>query len=166
MEFPELSTHPTVRTLVAGLGHPDRGDDAAGLVVADLVAELHLPFTAVRSSTTGLLGLIDEVATAERLLVVDAVLTGAPAGTVVLLHRTEIAAAGAAFSSHGLDLAAEFALLDVLGRLPRDAWVLGVEIASVDAGTGLSPQVAATLDHLVARAASVAGAEEATDVPR
>lgn len=52
-------------------------------------------------------------------------------------------------SLHGLGLADAFALAELLGRMPRDLKVIGVEPAQVGPGTGLSDVVAAAVPHVV-----------------
>ena len=53
-----------------------------------------------------------------------------------------------ATSSHGLGLGEAVELARVLGRLPSRLVVYAVEGAETDLGTGLSPAVAAVVDHV------------------
>jgi hypothetical protein len=65
--------------LIIGLGNPDRGDDAAGLLVAESLRERGAEAIV---HTGGTLDLIEIWAETERVIVVDAVLSGGAPGTV------------------------------------------------------------------------------------
>jgi hydrogenase maturation protease len=154
-----------MQTLIIGLGHPDRGDDAVGLIAAEALAEFVLDGTTVLDSSTGLLEHADAIAHAGRLIVVDAVRSGAEAGTIVRLSPRDLDAEIASFSSHGMGLASELALLDRIGRLPEHTVVLGMEIEDVALGAGLSRPVAAALPDLIAAALASHAIERTGDMP-
>jgi hydrogenase maturation protease len=59
--------------LIIGLGNPDRGDDAAGLLVAQ---SLRTRGAEAIAHTGGALDLIEIWAGTERVIVVDAILSG------------------------------------------------------------------------------------------
>ena len=150
-----------VRGVVLGLGHPDRGDDAIGLVGAEALAPDPPLGWRVHVSTSGLLGALHLVEGAAALIVLDAVVSGhAPPGT---LHRFELSAGSApshvaTVSSHGLDLVDEMTVAQRLGLTPESVIVLGIEVDSVMIGTGLSVPVLASVDDLVAAARHEAAA--------
>ena len=91
----------------------------------------------------------------DHVVVVDAVVTGDPAGT---LHRLELgtdapSAAGRSrgpgtgrAGTHAFGLATAVELGRALGRLPARVVVVGVEAGNVDLGDTLSPAVAAVVD--------------------
>jgi hydrogenase maturation protease len=148
----------TGATLVVGLGHPDRGDDGVGPAVAAAVA-------ARSTGETGCLVRTQEDPTAlldlweghDHVVVVDAVVTGAPAGT---LHRLDLGAdspplpagtwaeTGSA-GTHAFGLAATVELGRALHRLPPTVVVVGVEAGCLDIGATLSPPVAAAVEDAV-----------------
>lgn len=144
-----------MHSLVIGLGHPDRGDDAVGLIAAEALADIVSDMVTVVTSTTGLLEHADAIAGAGRVVVIDAVRSGAVPGTVMRLSPCDLDAETASFSSHGVGLASELALLDRIGRLHADTVVIGVEVDDVALGTGLSRPV---LDALPAVVTTVLGA--------
>ena len=136
------------RVVVVCLGNRYRGDDAAGPAIADLLRE-RLPagveLAAVEDEPTRLL---DAWQGADAAVVVDAITSGAPAGT---LHRFDASAEpvpARAFrsSTHAYGLAETVELGRALGRLPRRLVILGVEGASAAAGTRLTPAVEAALE--------------------
>ncbi|HEV2282054.1 MAG TPA: hydrogenase maturation protease [bacterium] len=157
--------------LVVGVGNRDRGDDGAGLVAASrLGAAAGVPVALLDAAGDGTV-LLDAWRGADTVIVLDAMRSGAAAGTVRRLdagpeHRpAEVAAhlgAGAlGVSTHGLGVAEAVALSDALGRLPRRLIILGIEGACFDAGADLSPEVARAVDGAVRL-----GLEEVADVPR
>lgn len=88
-----------------------------------------------------------------RVFVVDAMVSGAPAGTV---RRFDAVAAPLPAevhlaSTHVLGAGAAVEMARVLGRLPAALTVYGVEGATFTVGTGLSPEVAAGAAEAAAR---------------
>lgn len=84
----------------------------------------------------------------ERVIVVDAVRSGAPPGT---RHRLEPGAwaAGESVSSHGFGLAAALELARALGDLPPHLVLHGIEIDPAGSGCSLSEPVRRALPDLV-----------------
>lgn len=166
--------------LVVGLGSVDRGDDAAGPVVARAVAALELPGVEVveHEDPTDLLELWSGRHT---VVVVDAVRSGAEPGTLHILKTGPNGARlvpGAAWAgkggTHAFGLPAAVDLARALGRLPREVFVVGIEAGRFDHGSPLSPPVAAavapavdTVTELTGRAVAGTVRESGSgDVPR
>ena len=152
------TTRPvTDRPLVVGLGAPDRGDDAVGVVVARAVAARGLPCVDVltHEDPTDLLELW---AGRELVVVVDAVRSGAEPGTMVVVEtgaggeRLPESAWGRTGrgGTHAFGLASAVELGRALHRLPERVVLVGVEAASFEHGTPLSPAVAAGVPAAVA----------------
>lgn len=142
--------------LVVGLGNALRGDDAAGLEVAARLAGDPPHDCTVRAFEGEPIGLLDAWAGAAGVVVVDAVRSGAPAGTI---HRIAAVAGDgppavpdAPTSSHAVGLGEVLALAHELGRLPPVLVVLGVAGDCFDTGAPLSDAVAAALEPLTAAA--------------
>jgi hydrogenase maturation protease len=143
--------------LVVGLGSPDRGDDAVGGHVARAVAAL--PDTEVETlEHQDPTDLIELWVGREVVVVVDAVCSGAAAGT---LHVLQTGAAHPPLpetawtrtgrgGTHAFGLAAAVELARVLRRLPARVTVVGVEAESFEAGAPLSPAVVAAVPGAVA----------------
>lgn len=140
------------RTLIVGIGHPDRGDDAVGRVVAAQLrrdASLRAEVIETDGEAAKLLDLFDGVAD---VIIVDAGLSGAEAGTI---HRLDAAAAPLprpmfATSSHAIGLAESIELARTLGSLPRRCIVYAVEARSFELGAPLSPPVAGAVARVIA----------------
>ncbi|MCB1484954.1 MAG: hydrogenase maturation protease [Hyphomicrobiaceae bacterium] len=130
------------RPLVIGAGNLFAGDDAAGRLVAHLLADKAVGFDV--AETTGnaaeLIKLLEGVA---RIIIVDACRSGAAPGT---LHRFDAAegplpAYMSTVSSHGLGVAAAIELARVLGYLPADCIVYAIEGSCFEPGAEISPSV-------------------------
>ncbi|HXZ70100.1 MAG TPA: hypothetical protein VEH31_04400, partial [Streptosporangiaceae bacterium] len=77
--------NPPAAVLVAGVGRPDRGDDAVGPAVAGRAMGLVPPGVTVVERVEPA-GLIDAWAGADLVVVTDAVRSGRRPGTVHVLH--------------------------------------------------------------------------------
>jgi hydrogenase maturation protease len=147
--------------LIAGIGNPWASDDGVGgEVVRRLQERLAAKPLAARPAVRLLalprpdVALIDAIGDCERLIVVDAVRSGAPPGT---LHRVAWAPGSvedrgvARASSHGLGVREVLELAAAMDKLPARVELWGVEIVSTEPGQGLSPAVTAALPGLVER---------------
>jgi hydrogenase maturation protease len=143
---------PSSRDVVIGLGNPLMGDDATGLVALErLRAEWDLPgdVELVDGGTWGM-SLMPVIEQARRVLFLDAITTGAVAGTVVELARRDLPRRlSLNMSPHQVDLREVLALIDLRGTLPGDAAAIGVEPARVELGEPLSAPVSAAMDAMV-----------------
>lgn len=139
--------------MVIGVGNANRGDDAVGLVVAQLLrARLGRTCAVVEQTGEGT-ELLDLWEHQDRVWAVDAIRAGGAPGT---LYRVPVGVEGlasplATTSSHALSLGQAVALGQALGRMPRVLVIHGVEPARTDVGAGLSPLVRAAADALVPR---------------
>jgi hydrogenase maturation protease len=138
--------------LVVGVGHPDRGDDAAGWLVAERLRERlgdHDEVEVVRLSAdpAGLLTLPAWDAAAHVVLV-DAIVTGAPPGSVEVLGTDQPLPSPRASGTHDLDLVATLQLAQALGRLPRDLTIVGIEGVRFGVGDLPSPAVVAAAERV------------------
>ena len=140
--------------LLIGLGNSDRGDDGVGLAVARRVAELGPSGVEVVESGDPA-ALMDTWDRADRVVLVDAMQSNRPPGTVETrdVSRRPLPRDGwATGGTHALGLSAAVELSRALGRLPRRLVVIGVEALDVGVGEGLSEPVTAAVDS-AARAA-------------
>lgn len=161
--------------LVIGLGSPDRGDDAVGSAVARAVATRR-PEIAVADHEDPT-ALLDLWAGHNPVVVIDAVRSGALAGTVHWLETgpaappvsTRAWMQSGQGSTHAVGLAEMVELGRALGRLPSRLVVVGIEADSFDHGEPLTVRVAAAVPIAAARvcaAVTTARREERSDVSR
>lgn len=135
--------------LVLGVGHPDRGDDAAGWLVAARLEDL--PGVIARQVSADPAAWLTDPwwDRAESVVIVDAVVTGAPPGTIHrwtpdTLPRRAVTGGG----THDLGVADTLALAAALGRLPDRLEVVGVEGAAFTVGAQASTPVRRAVDRL------------------
>ncbi|MFL6072093.1 MAG: hydrogenase maturation protease [Mycobacteriales bacterium] len=133
--------------LVVGIGNRYRGDDAAGPLVAEVVAARHLPGVTAIECDGDPLRLLDRWAGADIAVVVDAAVVAEPRPG--RWRRTEyVDLPPASASSHGLGLPEAVELGRLLDRLPALLVVYAVEAADTRLGADLSPGVRAAVDPL------------------
>lgn len=137
--------------LVLGIGQSLRGDDASGLEAVQLWQQTH-PWTAarvrvVRSEFPGL-GLLELLDGMDAAVIVDAVLSRGPAGTVIRLCTEELACfKSEAGFSHGWGVAETLGLgISIKPGLTNcRITLIGVVGVNFGIGMGLSPAVRAAL---------------------
>jgi hydrogenase maturation protease len=138
--------------LVIGIGNYDRGDDAAGLAVAERIRAAGLPGVGVLLLDGDQLALLDAWADADDVIVVDAVCSGSPPGTV---FRFDAASAlPARFGhrgSHTFSLADVVELGRVLGTLPARLTGYGIEGVRFDVGAPLSLEAGQAAQDVASR---------------
>lgn len=170
------ATHGVARPLVLGVGNRFRGDDGVGPAVLDALAGRRAAVAAadLRELDGEPTRLLDAWAGRRRVVVVDAVRSdpAAPdgaAGRLVVLAGADavdperVARWRAGVSGHSAGLAEAIRLAAVLGRLPEELCIVGVEVAGADEGPGLSPAVAAAVGAAADEVCRRVGAREAGD---
>ncbi len=151
------------RAIVAGIGNLYRGDDGVGPVVAARLAPFLPSSVRILSGLDDPLALIEEWDGVDLVVVVDAVVSGAAAGTVHVIEATEPQPAMLQrLSTHVFSVAQVIDLGVVLRRMPRRLVVIGVEAAEMRKGRlELSPAVAAAVDEVIARVRDLVGSADA-----
>jgi hydrogenase maturation protease len=148
------------RTVVIGLGNPLMGDDGVGLAALARLAErvgtaLPPDVELVDGGTWGM-NLLPIIEDASRLLLLDAINTGAAPGTPQRLDRERLPRYLATkISPHQVDLHDVLALAELRGTLTADTVAVGLQPGRVEMIAELSPAVAAGLDGLVDAALEV-----------
>lgn len=145
---------PVARAVVCGIGNEYRGDDGAGIAVARRVvtADPSICLVGPLGEPLDLLGQWDE---ADLAVVVDAVCSGAPPGTI---HVGELCPPprqehrrrrpGTA-STHGLGVDDVLELARLLGSAPARVVLVGIEGADFSPGRRLAPGVAVAVERAV-----------------
>ena len=143
--------------LIIGFGNPDRGDDAAGPMVARLLAGR----TAVRvlERHGDALALLDDWQGAEALVLVDA---AAPMGEPGRIHHLDLTEADlprelSSGSTHAFGLPEAVALSRGLRSLPARTVVYAIEGACFDVGAAVTPAVADAVARLADTLAAADG---------
>jgi hydrogenase maturation protease len=118
-----------VKTLVLGIGNPIVTDDGAGLKIARQIKERN-PELEVIEACSGALGLLDDVAGYDKLIIIDSVKTeGGKTGELYKLELEDLQPTLEHATSHGLDIASAFKLGKGLGyKMPHSVIIYAVEI--------------------------------------
>lgn len=132
---------------ILGCGHPDRSDDAAGVLVARRLRELGLD---AHEHSGEPLALIEAWSGCSEVIVIDAVVTGAAPGTITVWDAAKLSLPPSAVrcSTHGFGLPQAVGLARVLGRFPAKLIFYGIEARSFEPGGPLSPEVHAAVQRL------------------
>ena len=147
----------TAGVVIIGMGNPLLSDDGVGIAVARAVAERlrHRKDLELLELHTGGIRLMEAMAGYRQAVVVDAMLSGAPAGTVKRFNATDFVTTKNTFSSHDTDFATAYDLGRLVGvPLPELVSFWGIEALEIDLfGERFSDGVAAALPGAVNRIA-------------
>ena len=138
------------RVVVVGVGNAYRGDDGAGLAVAERVRGL-VEGVEVVTCEQEASRVIDAIEGRDAAVLVDASSSGATPGTI---HRFDasiepVPARSFRSSTHAFGVAEAIELARALGKLPGTVVVYGIEGEEFSAGEGLSAAVAAAVEPAV-----------------
>ena len=142
-------------TVIIGMGNRLLSDDGVGIAVAFAVAERlqDRMDLAVTELHTGGMRLMEAMAGFRRAVVVDAMLSGAPVGTVQRFDPRDFVTTKNTFSSHDTDFATAYDLGRMVGIvLPEQVSFWGIEAREFDLfGEQFTAEVAAALPMAVKR---------------
>lgn len=146
-------TGDRVPLLVLGLGNILCGDDGAGVEAVDRLSHRWELADGVRVLDGGTLGLalLPYLRSAEHVILVDAVLTGQAAGTIVRFDGEEVfSVARGRMSCHQVGVADVLDCARLLGDAPP-VTLVGIAASNVSAMAPPSEEVSARIDALVER---------------
>ena len=143
-------------TVIFGCGTPIRGDDAAGLRVAQRLRSLGID---ARDHSGDGLALLEAWRGLDSVILIDAVVTGRPPGEISVWDGGGAPVSGdlRRASSHFFGLAEAIQLARILGRLPSRLTLYGIEASRFDAGSPPSLPVEAAIERLALRIAASEG---------
>lgn len=135
--------------LIIACGNRQRSDDGAGILVAERLRKLGIE---ADTRTGEAADLIEAWKGTDDVIVVDAVVTGAPVGTVQAWDgRQLLSFPGTNASTHGFGVAEAIALARLLNRLPTRLRIYGIEGRRFDPGAQISPEVQRAVEEVVRR---------------
>jgi hydrogenase maturation protease len=149
-----MDTSPNPRLKVIGVGNAWRGDDAVGLLVARRLKEDPHPQVEIAECRGTVTAVREAWKDAAGVIVVDAVVSGGPPGTI---YRFDAQGAGVPValsrspSSHGWGVAEALALGRVLQELPPCLIIYGIEGKNFGPGQEVSQEVAAAIPEAARR---------------
>jgi hydrogenase maturation protease len=138
-----MSDDTPFKIALLGLGNLMRSDDAVGMLTLQTLAESGLLPPDVRVIEGGTLGLdlLDSLRGISHLLVLDAIEIGVVPGTLLRFEGEEIDRLPVAKSVHLLGFSDLMGALRLMDAAPTQVVLLGVQPASTDWGTVLTPEV-------------------------
>jgi hydrogenase maturation protease len=138
---------------VIGAGNPDRGDDGAGRLVAARLRDGPALDVRIVDCDGAMASILDAMDGASAVWIVDACVSGAPAGTIRRLDAATgpLTAGMARGSTHGLGVAEAVELARTLGTLPQRCIIWAVEAATVETGAPVSAEVAVAIEDVAKR---------------
>lgn len=139
------------RTIVIGVGNALRGDDAAGVAVAERLRTRVPEGVEVVACDEEPSRLMEAWEGVDRVVLVDSVSSGAEPGTLHRFDADDDAIPARTFrsSTHAIGIAETIELARALGRLPRRVRVYGIEGGGFAPGAGLTTAVRSAVDFLV-----------------
>jgi hydrogenase maturation protease len=139
--------------LVLGLGNTIMSDDGFGVRAVAALSSRYCFKGDVRLFDGGTLGLdlLPQLEEVERLLIIDALAMESVPGTVFRLEGEEVPRAFASkLSVHQLGVQELLAVSELMGHMPQELVVWGVQPECIEMGTELTAAVAAALEPVIA----------------
>lgn len=139
--------------LVIGIGNDYRGDDKVGLAVVRALQVSKLTNVRLMESDGNCTTLLESWKNASKVILIDAVLSGARAGTIFRFDtRVQSIPATCIFSStHAFGIIETLALARTLNQLPPCVITYGIEGENCATGDDLSPAVRKAVRKVVDR---------------
>jgi len=137
--------------LIIGYGNTDRGDDAAGILVARRLRDLGVDAIEHLGDGCALLDLWAAAdGFADEVVVIDAMVSGKPLGSVRVWDARELRAAEPALrtSTHRFGLGQAVELARVLGQLPARLTIYGIEGLRFEPGAEPSLEVLRAVERV------------------
>jgi hydrogenase maturation protease len=158
-----------MKTLVVGIGSTIRRDDGIGVRAARQFKErCSSPHVDVIELGTAGLSLLDFIDGYDRLIILDAIITGSPPGTVHELKGEDVTKTVHLGVGHEADLPTSLRLgKQLTGRMPSDVLVFAVEAGDIQTfSEQLSPEVQDAIPVVLARIERLTTANDSTPAKR
>lgn len=140
-----------MRIIVLGVGNILLSDEGIGVRTIEKLQRdfiLSPEVYVIDGGTTGM-EMLEDLACADHIVIVDAVRSGQPPATIVKLTGDQIPVFfKTKLSPHQIGLSDVLATLELTGEAPGGVTVIGVEPVSLETSMDLSPQVEALLPQL------------------
>ena len=148
-----MAPQKPLRLLIIGVGNPYRSDDGAGVLAARNLNEAGLDSSSVIEHSGEGASLMELWKNADAVILIDAVRSGSPAGTIHRLEpsRNPLRAEIFQSSTHAFSLPQAIEMARALDGLPQSLILFGIEGTNFQAGEELSPEVRAALPELKRR---------------
>lgn len=140
-----------IRKLIIGIGNEFRGDDAAGLIAADMLRGKSIEDVTVKTCVregSALLLLWDGY---HDVVLIDAVMSGSKPGTVTIidLQSPEVDEQRYRASTHSFSILEAVKLAGYVGNVPQKLRLYAIEGSNFSMCIALSPEVRAAVHAVV-----------------
>ena len=134
---------------LVGMGNPMRGDDGAGVLLAEALAVKPPAGATVLVVEDVLENFVFRLAKgpAKHVILLDAVVSGGAAGSVLFDRLSAFSEGTAGFSTHKASLSLAAKVLEQHGKV---VWLLGIEGVDMEFGAEMTPAVGAAVASLTA----------------
>lgn len=138
---------------VIGIGNEYRGDDSAGLLAARCLSGEDMPGVIIIEMNGETTALMDAMGNSSVAILIDAMQSGAKAGTITRFDAGINPLPETAFrcSTHAISVGETIELARALSRLPQHVIVYGIEGARFEPDSAISPEVSEALKETVER---------------
>jgi hydrogenase maturation protease len=143
-------TKEAPQLLIIGVGNPYRGDDAAGLQVLHQLLDMGVDASYLLEHSGEGVSLMEAWKGRATVILIDAVSSGSPPGTILRLDAFTNPLPAQLFqsSTHTFSLPQAIEMSRALDELPRCLLIFGIEGRDFQAGTELSSEVSAAVPKL------------------
>ena len=139
-----------MKTLVIGVGNLLLRDDGVGIHVVNMLKK-RSPEVDVLDAALGSVELLEEMRGYDRVVIVDAIITGAEPGTVFMVNLHQQEEPPVITSSHGIDIFTTLRLGEELYRdMPSERIIIGIEAEDITSySEECTPRVAQAVKKVV-----------------
>ncbi len=142
---------PRFSILVLGVGNILLSDEGVGVRVVEAMKEMKLPDNVeLLDGGTASLELLDIISNRKKVIIIDAVKGDGEPGTLYRFTPADIKVQGPMISSlHQIGLLETLAVDKLLGGVPPDITIYGVEPKELGWGLDLSPEIKASVPRII-----------------
>jgi len=140
---------PDPKILIIGVGNTILQDEGVGMHAARALEREKLPpGVLVIEAETSIMDFLPQIQAAEKIIIIDALRTGSPPGTIYRLTPEDLPV-DAALSLHAMGPLQVIQLAKQAGDFRAEVIIIGVEPKEMDLGMELTPEVKAQLPKIV-----------------
>ena len=142
---------PYSSVLVMGIGNILLSDEGVGIRIIEALQKKEYPdYVEVIDGGTGTLDLLEIISNRERVIIIDAVTGGSKPGTVYRFTPDDIRIKKLApVSTHQFGFMEIIDMAKLMGDLPADIVIIGIEPEILNWGMDLSPEVLAVIPKVL-----------------
>ncbi len=146
-----LESKAESKIVIIGIGNEYRSDDGLGIIIADKLSNINLNGIRILKQNGEPALLMDSWKDTDKVIVIDAISSGASPGTVNRFDAVEKPLPSQLFhySTHSFSLADVIELARGLNRLPPSLIIYGIEGKNFTHGFKLSPEVEKAVGKIV-----------------